>query len=195
MIIDTPNPRLGIITAGKSYLDVRQALDELGIDDALAAEIGIRLYKVGMVWPLEAEGVRRFAEGLEEILVVEEKRQLLEYQLKEELYNWREDVRPRVIGKFDEKGEWSEGNWLLPAAGELSVAKIARVIAERIGRFFTSPPSRAAEAVIEAKQKAAPRRSSWPSARRTSARAARTTPRPACPKARARWPASAATTW
>ncbi len=155
VIIDSPNPRLGILTAGKSYLDVRQALDELGIDDALAAEIGIRLYKVGMVWPLEPEGVRHFAEGLEEILVVEEKRQLLEYQLKEELYNWREDVRPRVIGKFDEIGEWSEGNWLLPATGELPVATIARVIAERIDRFFTSPTIAARLKIIEAKQQAA----------------------------------------
>jgi indolepyruvate ferredoxin oxidoreductase len=155
VIIDSPSPRLGILTAGKSYLDVRQALDELGIDDALAAEIGIRLYKVGMVWPLEPEGVRHFAEGLEEILVVEEKRQLLEYQLKEELYNWREDVRPRVVGKFDEIGEWSEGNWLLPATGELPVATIARVIAERIGRFFTSPTIDARLKLIERKQKAA----------------------------------------
>ncbi|MGE5471878.1 MAG: indolepyruvate ferredoxin oxidoreductase family protein [Bacteroidota bacterium] len=157
VIIDSPNPRLGILTAGKSYLDVRQALDELGIDDALAAEIGIRLYKVGMVWPLESEGVRQFADGLEEILVVEEKRQLLEYQLKEELYNWRENVRPRVIGKFDEKGEWAlpHGDWLLPAAGELPVASIARVIAERIGRFFTSPVIAARLKLIEAKQKAA----------------------------------------
>ena len=155
VIIDSPAPRLGILTAGKSYLDVRQALDELGIDDKLAAEIGIRLYKVGMVWPLEPEGVRHFAEGLEEILVVEEKRQLLEYQLKEELYNWREDVRPRVIGKFDEIGEWSEGNWLLPATSELPVAVIARVIAERIGRFFTSPTIEARLHIIAAKQKAA----------------------------------------
>ncbi len=133
--------RLGIITAGKSYLDVRQAFDDLGIDETLAEEIGIRLYKVGMVWPLEASGVRRFAEGLDEILVVEEKRQLIEYQLKEELYNWREDVRPRVVGKFDEKGEWSlpHDDWLLPATGELTPAQIARVIAGRIDRFFTSP--------------------------------------------------------
>ena len=157
IVIDSPNPRLGIITTGKSYLDVRQAFDDLGIDDALAAEIGIRLYKIGMVWPLEADGVRRFAEGLEEILVVEEKRQLLEYQLKEELYNWREDVRPRVIGKFDEKGEWAlpHGKWQLPAAGELSPALIARVIAERIDRFFTSPRIRERLAVIEAKERAA----------------------------------------
>jgi indolepyruvate ferredoxin oxidoreductase len=141
IVIDSPSPRLGIITCGKSYLDVRQALDDLGIDDQLAAEIGIRLYKIGMVWPVEADGVRKFAEGLEEILVVEEKRQFIEYQLKEELYNWREDVRPRVIGKFDEKGEWSlpHGNWLLPATAELSPAQIARVIADRIGRSFTSP--------------------------------------------------------
>ncbi|MBI2307178.1 MAG: indolepyruvate ferredoxin oxidoreductase family protein [Rhodocyclales bacterium] len=164
VVIDSPAPRLGIITAGKSYLDVRQAFDELGIDDALAAEIGIRLYKVGMVWPLESEGVRQFAEGLEEILVIEEKRQLIEYQLKEELYNWREDVRPRVIGKFDEKGEWASipdgrghvthGEWLLPAAGELSVAHIAHVIAGRIDRFFTSPRIQARLALIEAKQRA-----------------------------------------
>jgi indolepyruvate ferredoxin oxidoreductase len=148
--------RLGIITAGKAYLDVRQALDDLGIDERLAAEIGIRLYKVGMTWPLEAEGVRSFAEGLEEILVVEEKRQSIEYQLKEELYNWREDVRPRVIGKFDEKGEWSlpHSDWLLPAAHELTPAIIARAIAARISRFFTSPQMRERLAFLETKEKA-----------------------------------------
>ena len=140
IVIDSPNPRLGIITAGKSYLDVRQALDDLGIDERLAAEIGLRVMKVGMSWPLEPEGTHNFAVGLEEILVVEEKRQHLEYQLKEELYNWREEVRPRVIGKFDEKGEWSlpQGGWLLPAASELTPAMIARAIAGRIARFHTS---------------------------------------------------------
>ena len=163
VVIDSPQARLGIITCGKSYLDVRQAFDDLGIDDALAAEIGIRLYKVGMVWPLEADGVRRFAEGLEEILVVEEKRQFIEYQLKEELYNWREDVRPRVIGKFDEKGEWallpkgngfvSHGDWLLPATSELSPAQIARVIADRIGRHFTSRRIKERLELIEAKER------------------------------------------
>jgi indolepyruvate ferredoxin oxidoreductase len=157
VVIDSPRARLGIIAAGKSYLDVRQAFDDLGIDDALAAEIGIRLYKIGMVWPLESEGVRRFAEGLEEILVVEEKRQLIEYQLKEELYNWREDVRPRVIGKFDEKGEWAQphGNWLLPATHELTPALIAKVIADRIGRVYTSERIRQRLTVIEAKERAA----------------------------------------
>jgi indolepyruvate ferredoxin oxidoreductase len=157
IVIDSPNPRLGIVACGKSYLDVRQAFDDLGLDDDLAAEIGIRLFKVGMSWPLESESVRHFAEGLEEILVVEEKRQLIEYQLKEELYNWREDVRPRVIGKFDEKGEWAlpHGQWLLPATAELTPAMIARVIADRIDRVFTSPRIRERLAVIEAREKAA----------------------------------------
>ncbi len=140
VVIDSPRARFGIVTSGKSYLDVRQALDGLGIDAAVAAEIGLRLYKVGMVWPLDADGVRHFAEGLEEVLVVEEKRQLLEYQLKEQLYNWREDVRPRVVGKYDDQGEWElpHHDWQLPAAGELTPAMIARVIAARIARFHTS---------------------------------------------------------
>jgi indolepyruvate ferredoxin oxidoreductase len=94
-----------------------------------------------MTWPLEPEGVRAFAEGLEEILVVEEKRQVVEYQLKEQLYNWRDDVRPRVVGKFDEKGEWVQphGDWLLPATSELTPAMIARVIAQRIERSGLHP--------------------------------------------------------
>ncbi|HLT77896.1 MAG TPA: indolepyruvate ferredoxin oxidoreductase family protein [Ferrovibrio sp.] len=133
VVIDSPRARLGIITTGKSYLDVRQALDDLGIDEKMAADIGIRVYKVGMVWPLEREGARHFAEGLEEVLVVEEKRAVIENQLKEQLYNWREDVRPRVIGKFDETGEW-----LLPSAGELSPALVAKAIYRRIKRFHTN---------------------------------------------------------
>ena len=141
IVIDSPNPRLGIITSGKSYLDVRQALADLGITESDAAEIGIRVFKVAMPWPLEPEGVRHFAEGLEEILVVEEKRAVIENQLKEQLYNWREDVRPRVVGKFDEKGEWMRphGDWLLPATSELTPAMVARVIAQRIERLNLHP--------------------------------------------------------
>jgi len=146
IIWDSPHARIGIITAGKSYLDTRQALADLGIDEHVARDIGIRLYKVGMTWPLESEGVREFAQGLEEILVVEEKRQILEYQLKEELYNWRDDVRPRVVGKFDDTGEWSNthreghGHWLLPATYELNPAQIARAIATRISKYFAGHP-------------------------------------------------------
>ncbi len=145
-IWDSPNARFGIFTAGKSYLDTRQALQDLGIDEQVARDIGIRLHKVGMSWPLEAESTRKFATGLEEILVVEEKRQLLEYQLKEELYNWRDDVRPRVVGKFDDTGEWSNkrnsghGDWLLPATYELNPTLIARAIASRISKYFAGHP-------------------------------------------------------
>ncbi len=162
--IDSPHARFGIITGGKAYLDVRQALTDLGLDDATCSRIGIRLYKVGCVWPLEAQGAQAFARGLEEILVVEEKRQILEYAIKEELYNWPDAQRPRVFGKFDEKdgagGEWSVpmGNWLLPAHYELSPAIIAKAIATRLDKFDLPSDVRARIAarisVIEAKEKA-----------------------------------------
>ncbi|NVM76016.1 indolepyruvate ferredoxin oxidoreductase [Duganella sp. SG902] len=146
IIWDSPKPKIGIITAGKSYLDTRQALADLGIDEQAAADIGIRLYKIGMTWPLEAEGVQAFAKGLEEILVVEEKRQILEYALKEELYNLPDGQRPRVVGKFDDTGEWSNhgktghGDWLLPATYELNPAQIARAIASRIAHYCDGHP-------------------------------------------------------
>jgi len=133
IVIDSPEPKLGIATTGKSYLDVMQALEDLGITPERATQIGIRLYKIGMSWPLEREGVRQFAEGLDEILVVEEKRGLIENQIKEQLYNWKEEVRPKVVGKFD-----TANQWLLPSAGELTPARIARVIAARIERFHQS---------------------------------------------------------
>ena len=98
-----------------------------------------------MVWPLEATITREFARGLQEILVVEEKRQVIEYQLKEELYNWRDDVRPNVLGKFDEPeatalgGEWSmpnpSENWLLRAKADLTPAIIAKAIAKRLKKL------------------------------------------------------------
>jgi len=149
VVIDSPKRRFGIVTCGKSYLDVRQALDDLGIDENYAAEIGLTVYKIGMTWPLEREGVRHFAEGLEEILVVEEKRALIENQLKEQLYNWKESVRPKVIGKFDE-----ERNWILPSADELTPARIARVIAKRIARFHTSERINQRLAFLDAKEMA-----------------------------------------
>ena len=139
--IDSPNAKLGIIASGKSYLDVLEALEELGIDEQMAADVGMRLFKVAMPWPLEPDSVREFAQGLDEILVVEEKRQIVEYQLKEQLYNWRDDVRPRVIGKFDEKGEWvaPRGEWLLTSKADFSVSQVARVIASRIARLISAP--------------------------------------------------------
>ncbi len=136
--IDSPNAWFGIVTGGKAYLDTMQALEDLGLDRETCERLGIRVFKCGVVWPLEAQTVREFATGLDEILVVEEKRQIIEYALKEELYNWRDDVRPRIYGKFDEKdgrgGEWAmpQGRWLLPALYELSPALIARAIAARL---------------------------------------------------------------
>ena len=149
VVIDSPRPRLGIVTCGKAYLDVLQALEDLGIDAAHAAEIGLRVYKVAMSWPLERNGIREFAEGLDELLVIEEKRALIENQLKEQLYNWRDDARPRVVGKFDECGEW-----ILPSNGELSPARIARVIARRIARFYDSPRVQQRLAQLEAREEA-----------------------------------------
>ncbi|MGH6638369.1 MAG: indolepyruvate ferredoxin oxidoreductase family protein [Polaromonas sp.] len=151
--IESKNARLGIVASGKSYRDVLEALEELGIGLEEAEQIGIRVFKVAMPWPLEPDSIREFSDGLEEILVVEEKRPIVEYQLKEHLYNWREDVRPRVIGKFDEAGEWAQprGQWLLPAKGDLSVAQIARVIAGRIARFHTSDRIRTRLAILDAR--------------------------------------------
>jgi len=139
---DSPRARLGIVSVGKAFGDTMQALADLGIDEHVARDLGIRLYKVAMPWPLEPIGIRKFSEGLEEIIVVEEKRQLIEYQLKEELYNWREGLQPpHVVGKFDDNGEWSfnegrpAGNWLLPAHYELSPALIAKALASRLAKL------------------------------------------------------------
>ena len=139
--IEGANDRFGLIASGKAYNDTRQALLDLGLDDATCRQLGIRLHKVGVVWPLEAQLTREFATGLQEILVVEEKRQVIEYQLKEELYNWRDDVRPTVLGKFNEMegGEWStpspSANTLLRANADLSPAIIARAIAGRLKKL------------------------------------------------------------
>ena len=148
-VIEGPNDRFGIIASGKAYNDTRQALADLGLDDATCRQLGIRLHKVNVVWPLEATITRSFAQGLQEILVVEEKRQVIEYQIKEELYNWRPDVRPNVLGKFDEPdgphgedrtgGEWSmpnpSENWLLRAKADLTPAIIAKAIAKRLKKL------------------------------------------------------------
>jgi indolepyruvate ferredoxin oxidoreductase len=130
VVLDAPAARFGIATTGKSYLDTRQALEMLGIDDALARALGIRLYRIALPWPLEPEGAREFAAGLEEVLVVEEKRSVIEHQLKDHLFNWPADLRPRVFGKLDE-----QGRELLCAADELSPAQVAVALAARLARL------------------------------------------------------------
>jgi indolepyruvate ferredoxin oxidoreductase len=144
-MIEGKNDRLGLIASGKAYNDLRQALIDLGLDTETCKRLGIRVHKVAVVWPLEAQITREFATGLKEILVVEEKRQVIEYQLKEELYNWRSDVRPNVLGKFDdadgehEGGEWSvpnpTANTLLRANADLSPALIAKAVAARVKKL------------------------------------------------------------
>ncbi|MCE2774274.1 MAG: indolepyruvate ferredoxin oxidoreductase family protein, partial [Burkholderiaceae bacterium] len=144
-VISGPHDRFGLIASGKAYNDTRQALLDLGLDDATCQRLGIRLHKVGVVWPLEPQSSQAFARGLQEILVVEEKRQFIEYQIKEELYNWPDAQRPRVLGKFNETdgditgGEWSIPNptsqTLLRPNHELNPPLIAQAIATRLKKM------------------------------------------------------------
>ncbi len=122
--------RIGIVASGKAYEDVRQALAELGLGAREQDRIGLRLYKVRMPWPLEPEGIRAFSQGLQEVLIVEERREIIENQIKQQLFNWRADVRPRIVGKFDEVGK----PFLSLSAG-LTVAGVAGAIAERLLRL------------------------------------------------------------
>jgi indolepyruvate ferredoxin oxidoreductase len=118
-------PKIGVITVGKSYLDVRQALDELGIDEVKCNDLGIRLYKIACPWPISQRDLKEFAAGLELIIVVEEKRSLIEVQVREELYGTAN--QPVCIGKKDE-----QGNWLFPVKGALDPNEVAICIGERI---------------------------------------------------------------
>jgi indolepyruvate ferredoxin oxidoreductase len=118
-------PKIGIITVGKSYLDVRQALDELGIDEVRCNDLGIRLYKIACPWPISQQDLKQFADGLELIIVVEEKRSLIEVQVREELYGIAN--QPVCIGKKDE-----QGNWLFPVKGALDPNDVAICIGDRI---------------------------------------------------------------
>ncbi len=166
-VVQGPHDRFGIIASGKAYNDTRQALLDLGLDDATCQRLGIRVHKVGVVWPLESHSTREFATGLQEILVIEEKRQLIEYQIKEELYNWRDDVRPKVLGKFDEQegettgGEWSVSNphsrTLLRANADLTPALIAKALAKRLKKLGldadTTARIDAQLAILEAKDR------------------------------------------
>ncbi len=120
-------PKIGIITTGKSYLDVRQAFDELGIDEVKANDLGIRLFKIACPWPLDPAELRAFVTGLDLVIVVEEKRSLIEVQVREELYGHVH--QPIVIGKKDEKGDW-----LFPVHGALDSNDVAICIGERVLR-------------------------------------------------------------
>ncbi|QIL88921.1 indolepyruvate ferredoxin oxidoreductase family protein [Microbulbifer sp. SH-1] len=130
LVLDNPDATLGIVTAGKAHLDLMQAFEDMGIDEERARALGIRILKVGMTYPLDVPGIQEFARGLDSLLVLEEKRSLMEVQLKEELYNVhvRDPHFPRILGKVDE-----HDNPLLPMYGELSPAVVAQVLGYLLG--------------------------------------------------------------
>jgi len=143
VVIDSPDAKLGIATCGKSYMDVRQALQYLGIDEAEAKRLGIRVFKVGMTWPLEPTGAVAFAEGLDKIIVVEEKRALIEPQLKDVLYG--KPNAPVMVGKLDEHGAQ-----LFRSNAALDPNEIAIAIGKRILERIEDPLLRARVAEQEA---------------------------------------------
>jgi indolepyruvate ferredoxin oxidoreductase len=147
VVIDCPKPRLLIATAGKAYLDVRQALDNLGIDQPRAARLGLRVLKIGLSWPLETQGFLAAARGCEEVLVIEEKRPVLEDQIKAALYDRPAAERPSVIGKFDERGRR-----VLCTAGVLTPGDVARLIVARLSRFADDPHLADRIAYLDAKE-------------------------------------------
>ncbi|MCO5090078.1 indolepyruvate ferredoxin oxidoreductase family protein [Bosea sp. (in: a-proteobacteria)] len=128
-------PRIGIVTVGKSYLDTRQALADLGIDEVRANDLGIRLFKLACPWPIDAAELKTFAAGLDLIMVVEEKRSLIEVQVREELYGAAH--QPMVIGKKDEKGDW-----LFPVHGALDPNDIAVALGARLMQYRDDPALR-----------------------------------------------------
>jgi indolepyruvate ferredoxin oxidoreductase len=141
------NSKIGIITTGKAYLDVRQAFDELGIDEVKCNDLGLRLFKVGCVWPLPRQELADFAKGLDLIIVVEEKRSLIEVQVREELYGTAN--QPVCIGKKDE-----QGNWLFPVKGALDPNDVAICIGERLLRYGTNEELAANVARLKSAQRA-----------------------------------------
>lgn len=140
---DSSRRRIGIVAAGKAWLDVCQALEELNIDQPSCEELGLSVYKVAMTWPLEGEGLRQWADGLDELIVIEEKRNFLEDQIARALYSLPADRRPRLIGKQDENG-----SILVPGHGELTAVMVAEIIAGRLQRHGKSEKLNSAAAAL-----------------------------------------------
>lgn len=129
-ILAPKKARFGIAASGKAYENVREALRLLGIDAKTTNKIGVRLYKVRMPWPLEPVGIKQFAQGLDEVLVIEERREIIEDQIKQQLYNWPESKRPRIVGKFD-----TDHKRLVPTHEEINASLALQIIAERLLKF------------------------------------------------------------
>jgi indolepyruvate ferredoxin oxidoreductase len=141
------HPKLGVITTGKAYLDVRQALDELGLDEVKCNDLGLRLFKIACPWPISRQELADFAQELDLIIVVEEKRSLIEVQVREELYGTAN--QPACIGKKDE-----QGNWLFPVKGALDPNDVAICIGERLLRYGANDELAANVARLKAAQRA-----------------------------------------
>jgi indolepyruvate ferredoxin oxidoreductase len=139
IVIDAPRAQFGLAASGKAYRDLREALALLGVDDAAAAAMGLRLLKIGMPWPLDPVRSREFSQGLQEILVVEERREIVEHQIKQHLFNWHSDQRPRIVGKFDENDKPC-----LPLEHEISAEIVADVLTARLERIEMPADLRAA---------------------------------------------------
>ena len=123
VIFDGERRTLSIVAAGKAYLDVRQAMHDLGLDETTCRRLGIRLYKPGLIWPMDKERLTAFAQGSQAVLVAEEKRPVMEDQIARHLYALAADRRPALAGKTD-----LHGAPLLPATGELSAGLVRRAI-------------------------------------------------------------------
>ncbi len=130
-IFGTSNARFGFVTTGKAHLDLMEALRLLGLDANRCRALGIDVYKVGMVWPLARRDALAFVKGKQEVLVVEEKRGIIESQFKEYFYDWPGDKPDRMVGKYT-----SEGEPLIPWTGELSPRLLLPIVAKRLDRFF-----------------------------------------------------------
>jgi indolepyruvate ferredoxin oxidoreductase len=141
------NASYGIVTTGKGHLDTMEALRLLGLDEAKCRALGIDIYKVGMVWPLARRDALSFVKGKKEVLVIEEKRGIIESQFKEYFYDWPGEKPEKMVGKHDAAAE----NDLVPWTGELSPRLLAPIIAARLDAFFPGEdlPAKAAALVAE----------------------------------------------
>ena len=128
IIYDSPNSKIGIVSTGKSFLDTKLALEKIGVDQNIAKDIGIKFLKIAMPWPLEERIIEKFAEGLEKIIVVEEKRSIIETQIKEILFNKNKNIK--VIGKLDE-----DRKDLFVSSGALDPGEISIKLYEHLKKY------------------------------------------------------------
>lgn len=189
LLCPSPQADIGIVTCGKAHLDVLEVLRRLGLSLDVLERAGVRLYKVGLSFPLEAERLAQFKSGLREILVIEEKGPLVEQQIRTLFYNLPDSARPLVLGKLD-----AGGAPLLPAQGELRPSRIAGVLAAWLARH---KPALDRHALLPGFAPAALLANAADGVRRQPyfVPAARTTARPRCRRVHARKPASAAISW